>query len=94
MSCLPKFLLHELIGYECDEEGQEEVEKGHGEQEAGEVSAGRGGRVIRVISPGRSLPWKAPSHSHQTGTQSVGTLQSQLNCSQSQGATRSSYNVP
>lgn len=50
MSCLPKFLLHEPIGYQCDEEGQEEVEKGHGEQETGEVSAGRGGRIVRVIS--------------------------------------------
>lgn len=52
MASLPEFLLHEPIGRECDEEGQDEVEKGHGEEEAGEISAGRGGRGIRVISQG------------------------------------------
>lgn len=48
---LPEFLLHKPIGYDCDEEGQEEVEKGHGEEEAGEVSAGRGdGEVKNCLS--------------------------------------------
>lgn len=47
---LPKFLLHEPIGGDCDEEGQEEVEKGHGKEEAGEVSAGRGEGGVRMAS--------------------------------------------
>lgn len=51
---LPELLLHEPVGCECDEEGQEEVEKGHGEEEAGEVPAGRGvegqDRLSGVIS--------------------------------------------
>lgn len=50
MASLPEFLLHEPIGRECDEEGQDKVEKGHGEEEAGEISAGRVGRGIRVVS--------------------------------------------
>lgn len=50
VASLPEFLLHEPIGYECDEERQEEVEKGHGEEEAGEISAGRAGRGVRTIS--------------------------------------------
>lgn len=52
VSCLPEFLLHEPVGCERDEERQEEVEKGHGEEEAGEVSAGRAGRGVRTISWG------------------------------------------
>lgn len=54
---LPEFLLHEPIGYDCDEEGHEEVEKGHGEEEAGEVSAGRGdGEVKNCLSEMISCP--------------------------------------
>lgn len=52
MASLPEFLLHEPIGCVCDEEGQDKVEKGHGEEEAGEVSAGRGGTGVRVVSQG------------------------------------------
>ena len=54
---LPEFLLHEPIGHDCDEEGQDEVEKGHGEKEAGEVSAGRGdGEVKNCLSEMISCP--------------------------------------
>lgn len=37
-----EFLFYESVGCECDEEGQEEVEKGYGEEEVGEVFVGRG----------------------------------------------------
>lgn len=57
---LPEFLLHEPIGYDCDEEGQEEVEKGHGEEEAGEVSADRGDGGVRIASQRRSATLESP----------------------------------
>lgn len=44
MASLPELLLHETIGGDCDEKGCKEVEGGQGEEEAGEVSAGRVGR--------------------------------------------------
>lgn len=51
MAGLPKFLRHEPVGRESDEERQEEVEKGHDEQKAGEVSAAEGQRS-RGVSQG------------------------------------------
>lgn len=81
---LPEFLFHEPIGYECDEERQEEVEKGHGEEEAGEVSAGRVDRGVRTISQGRLITVCAGQSnvgncSHQASAQSVVAPGSQVN---------------
>lgn len=75
MASLPEFLLHEPIGCECDEEGQDEVEKSHGEEKAGEVSTGRGDGGVRVMSGGLSAVLKSPSaialDSHVQGTASI-----------------------
>lgn len=75
MASLPKFLLHEPIGCECDEEGQDEVEKSHGEEKAGEVSTGRGDGGVRVMSGGLPAVLKSPSaialDSHVQGTASI-----------------------
>lgn len=76
VASLPEFLFHEPIGYECDEERHEEVEKGHGKEEAGEVSAGRVGRGVRTISQGRLISGCARQSqvgncSHQTSAQSM-----------------------
>lgn len=55
--------------------GQDEVEKSHGEEKAGEVSTGRGDGGVRVMSGGLPAVLKSPSaialDSHVQGTASI-----------------------